>query len=287
MKMKMRILFLLSIVVYLYSCSTSNVVFVGPEMVEQETLIMVYSKIPSYGTIYFLRKNSDKRQLLEYTYNIDIKKRKSTCNLRHRKTYEDKDIPKEWMTAESFRISSKFCKKYYNCLIDGFLDLDNDKKIEALNRFFFYQFHSFETVEWRRKDLVDNISFSDTCQIVNWGHHNATMRPSYQKKLSDKDFRLLVQTKELSIDNQHLFFLLDYWGSGIAHYKIYVFKKEGDQWTLRAEGRVAISDGLMFSDGIKVVKENLDSNKIVFTKFKGEAVNPQSDIIGELHLEDL
>ena len=38
--MKMRILFLLSIVVYLYSCSTSNVVFVGPEMVEQELHIL-------------------------------------------------------------------------------------------------------------------------------------------------------------------------------------------------------------------------------------------------------
>lgn len=132
--------YLLFFILLFYSCIVKNeYVYVSPEHVEEETLIINQSKIISRGYIYFLRKKEGKYELLSFSYRISLKQHTVDCTLRERKIYDISDgiIPNRWLTADEFRrckYYNSIFEEYYNCFIANFLELSNDEKIKVLER---------------------------------------------------------------------------------------------------------------------------------------------------------
>ncbi len=135
--MNIKVLILAGLALILQSCKTSKVTWENYDVAQSETLISLYSKIATSGTIEFLRYDNGYYQLSVYTYQLDIKSHKSFCTFRGETQYTADELikigrSKNWMKSSVFKQGENH-DPYFKCFSEDFLELSNDDKIKVLD----------------------------------------------------------------------------------------------------------------------------------------------------------
>lgn len=111
---------------------------VNYSVAKEETLVRVWAKIITRGTIEFLRYEDGNYQLYKYSYWLDTKNHTYSCGLIEKKLYKSNDnIDVYWMT-DNWKTSSMFNQinnydPYFRYFSDDFLEISNDDKIRVLD----------------------------------------------------------------------------------------------------------------------------------------------------------
>ena len=105
-------------------------------LAKNETLIRLYAKIVTSGTLEFLRYEDGCYHLLVYTYRLDKKNNMAYCTFRGEKQYkEDEDSSLGcWGTSSEFKQFNKSNNPYFRYFSDDFLELSNEEKIRVLDK---------------------------------------------------------------------------------------------------------------------------------------------------------
>ena len=128
--MKKSLLFLLCSI--FCSCSTPKIDCYNYEIAQKETLIKLYSKIITSGSIEFLCYENGYYRLYVYTYRLDMNNRTPYCTLRSDTLYNKTDLinsgrARNWMTSSMFKQVENH-DSYFRCFSEDFLELTNEKK---------------------------------------------------------------------------------------------------------------------------------------------------------------
>ena len=118
-------------------CTTLKNDCINYEIAQKETLVKVYAKIITSGSIEFLRYENGYYRLSVYSYRLDMKNKTPYCTLRKDTLYKADDLfnicrEGNWMTSSIFKQYGNY-DPYFRCFSEDFLELSNDKKIEVLN----------------------------------------------------------------------------------------------------------------------------------------------------------
>ena len=106
-------------------------------LAKNETLIRLYAKIITSGTLEFLRYEDGCYHLSVYTYRLDKKNNMAYCTFRGEKQYkedEEASLDRYWMTSAEFNQFHKSLDSYFRCFSDDFLELSNEEKIKVLDK---------------------------------------------------------------------------------------------------------------------------------------------------------
>lgn len=118
----------------LCGCSTSKLECYNYELAQEETLIKLWAKIITSGSIEFLSYENGIYKLSEYTYRLNKKNLTLYCSYRGSTLYNADDLIRigrgeNWMTSSDFRNHYP----YFRCFPEDFLELSNEEKISVLN----------------------------------------------------------------------------------------------------------------------------------------------------------
>lgn len=121
----------------LCSCSMSKNECYNYDVAQKETLIKLYAKIITSGSIEFLRYENGLYRLSIYTYRLDMNNNTPYCTLRSDTLYKADDLislgrGKNWMTSSMFEQVESH-DSYFKCFREDFLKLSNEEKIKVLN----------------------------------------------------------------------------------------------------------------------------------------------------------
>ena len=119
------------------SCLTSRIDCYNYDLAQKETLIKLYAKIITNGSIEFLRYENGYYRLSVYTYRLDVKKNTPYCTLCNDTLYKAEDLinigrGRNWMTSSMFKQVENH-DPYFRCFSEDFLELSNEEKIKVLN----------------------------------------------------------------------------------------------------------------------------------------------------------
>ena len=135
----MKKIFIFLICIVLCCCSMyKNDDCYNYDIAQKETLIKLWAKTITHGTIDFLRYENGYYRLTVYTYRLDKRKNTSYCTLRRDTLYKKDDLinigrGSNWLTSSMFKQYEDENQPYFRCFSEDFLELSNDEKIKVLN----------------------------------------------------------------------------------------------------------------------------------------------------------
>ena len=105
-------------------------------LAKNETLIRLYAKIITSGTLEFLRYEDGDYHLLTYTYRLDKKNNTAYCTFREDKQHKEDEASSlgRWGTSSGFKQLNKSLDPYFRCFSEDFLELSNEDKIKVLDK---------------------------------------------------------------------------------------------------------------------------------------------------------
>lgn len=107
-----------------------------------ETLICVNYKMPQSGFFRFLVFiNENEMMLIDYVYSVNNNYKNATCSKMSEKKFNISEKNKylsnlNFKTANEFKqeLHNSLLEKYFKYFSENFLDMNNDEKIELLNK---------------------------------------------------------------------------------------------------------------------------------------------------------
>ena len=195
----------------LYSCTTTkNMSLATFEVAKEETLVKVYAKIITNGTIEFLRYDNGYYQLSVYTYQLDIKSHKSFCTFRGETQYTADELikigrSKNWMKSSVFKQGENH-DPYFKCFSEDFLELSNDDKIKVLDGM-------SNRIQERKVHYFKDIPAELLSKLGEMGKDTSSALNDYESKYLDFIFKL--DTDSFSLAGKKVGFL----GSKKAFFK--------------------------------------------------------------------
>lgn len=160
----------------LYSCTTTkNMSLATFEVAKEETLVKVYAKIITNGTIEFLRYDNGYYQISVYAYRIDMNNHISYCSFRGNTQYRAEDlktaIGKNWMTSSMLIMQAKNHVPYFRCFSEDFIELSNDEKIKVLDKISYVSYANRQVSDFKEIPavLLNNLDKmgADTSSALN------------------------------------------------------------------------------------------------------------------------
>ena len=187
----------------LYSCTTTkNMSLATFEVAKEETLVKVYAKIITNGTIEFLRYDNGYYQLSVYTYQLDIKSHKSFCTFRGETQYTADELikigkSKNWMKSSVFKQGENH-DPYFKCFSEDFLELSNDDKIKVLDGM-------SNRIQERKVHYFKDIPAELLSKLGEMGKDTSSALNDYESKYLDFIFKL--DTDSFSLAGKKVGFL--------------------------------------------------------------------------------
>lgn len=180
------------------------------EVAKEETLVKVYAKIITNGTIEFLRYDNGYYQLSVYTYQLDIKSHKSFCTFRGETQYTADELikigrSKNWMKSSVFKQGENH-DPYFKCFSEDFLELSNDDKIKVLDGM-------SNRIQERKVHYFKDIPAELLSKLGEMGKDTSSALNDYESKYLDFIFKL--DTDSFSLAGKKVGFL----GSKKAFFK--------------------------------------------------------------------
>ena len=188
----------------LYSCTTTkNMSLATFEVAKEETLVKVYAKIITNGTIEFLRYDNGYYQLSVYTYQLDIKSHKSFCTFRGETQYTADELikigrSKNWMKSSVFKQGENH-DPYFKCFSEDFLELSNDDKIKVLDGM-------SNRIQERKVHYFKDIPAELLSKLGEMGKDTSSALNDYESKYLDFIFKLDTDKKVGFLGSKKAFF---------------------------------------------------------------------------------
>ena len=222
------------------------------EVAKEETLVKVYAKIVTNGTIEFLRYDNGYYQISVYAYRIDMNNHISYCSFRGDTQYRAEDlktaIGKNWMTSSMFIMQAKNHVPYFRCFSEDFIELSNDEKIQVLDGM-------SDKIQERQVSDFKKIPTDLLNGLNNMGKDTSSALNDYESKYLDFIFKL--DTDSFSLAGKKVGFL----GSKKAF-----FKDERERF-LRGEDGVGGCGLYIFNATQKEESGGYDAAIVYWNKF--------------------